>query len=137
MHKDQLSNCNIYGGLYTWTLAMNGEASSNEVPSGVNGICPQGWHIPSYAEWQVTIVNMDLGLGEFPNIQSGYYYSPCDGIYRDPLVFGSSTSFNGNRWHAAYGIGNPKRFVIGSYDGNFCQYVTSVDNAYSIRCIKD
>ena len=39
-----------YGYLYNWTAAMNGEAPSNAVPSGVRGICPAGWHIPSNDE---------------------------------------------------------------------------------------
>ncbi len=45
------ANCNTYGGLYTWDDMMCGEASSNAEPSGVQGICPSGWHIPSHYEW--------------------------------------------------------------------------------------
>jgi uncharacterized protein (TIGR02145 family) len=45
------SNCNIYGRLYNWSTAMNGAASSSAVPSGRQGICPSGWHIPSSGEW--------------------------------------------------------------------------------------
>jgi len=45
------SYCELYGGLYTWSTMMNGSASSNGNPSGVQGICPTGWHIPSDAEW--------------------------------------------------------------------------------------
>ena len=30
---------------------MNGASSSNANPSGVQGICPVGWHVPSDAEW--------------------------------------------------------------------------------------
>ncbi len=47
------SNCNTYGRLYLWATLMNGEASSNSVPSGVQGICPSGWHIPSDEEWKI------------------------------------------------------------------------------------
>ena len=39
------------GYLYNWTAAMNGAASNNVNPSGVQGICPNGWHLPSDAEW--------------------------------------------------------------------------------------
>ena len=35
-----------YGGLYTWYETMN----YREVVGG-QGICPQGWHVPSYTEW--------------------------------------------------------------------------------------
>lgn len=44
----------VYGYLYNWNAAMNGEAPSNTIPSGVRGICPAGWHIPSRAEqWRL------------------------------------------------------------------------------------
>lgn len=43
--------CEPYGGLYTWSTAINGATSSNNNPSGVQGICPNGWHLPSDAEW--------------------------------------------------------------------------------------
>ncbi|MBQ2076363.1 MAG: hypothetical protein II471_02505, partial [Bacteroidales bacterium] len=46
------SNVGIYGYLYNWSAAMNGENSSAENPSGVQGICPSGWHLPSNSEWQ-------------------------------------------------------------------------------------
>ena len=39
------------GYLYNWPAAMHGAASSNTVPSNVQGICPDGWHLPSDAEW--------------------------------------------------------------------------------------
>ncbi len=50
-YNDLESNCNIYGGLYQWDEMMNYAASSNNIPSGVQGVCPTGWHIPSDAEW--------------------------------------------------------------------------------------
>jgi uncharacterized protein (TIGR02145 family) len=42
-----------YGVLYNWHAAMNGASSSNLSPSGVQGICPEGWHLPSDAEWDI------------------------------------------------------------------------------------
>ena len=45
------SNCAIYGGLYQWDEVMNYTSSSNSNPSGRQGLCPDGWHIPSDAEW--------------------------------------------------------------------------------------
>jgi uncharacterized protein (TIGR02145 family) len=30
---------------------MNGAASSTTNPSGIQGVCPTGWHLPSDAEW--------------------------------------------------------------------------------------
>lgn len=47
------SNINYltYGALYNWPAAMNGASGSVDIPSGVQGICPAGWHLPSAGEW--------------------------------------------------------------------------------------
>lgn len=44
-------NADNYGKLYTWDAVMGGSASSDQNPSGVQGVCPNGWHVPSDAEW--------------------------------------------------------------------------------------
>ena len=36
---------------------MNGSGSSSANPSHVRGICPEGWHVPSLAEWEALNVN--------------------------------------------------------------------------------
>ena len=48
---DNSANVADYGYLYNWAAVMNGAASSEANPSGVQGICPDGWHVPSDAEW--------------------------------------------------------------------------------------
>lgn len=42
-----------YGFLYNWTAAMHGAPASTASPSGVQGVCPTGWHLPSRNEWTV------------------------------------------------------------------------------------
>jgi uncharacterized protein (TIGR02145 family) len=37
--------CDTIGGVYSWFEAMNYEVGNPK------GICPDGWHIPSYKEW--------------------------------------------------------------------------------------
>ncbi len=39
-----------YGRLYTWDAVMNGEESDNSNPGTVQGVCPDGWRVPSDAE---------------------------------------------------------------------------------------
>ena len=39
------------GYLYNWPAAMRSTTSSNAIPSGVQGVCPTGWHLPSDAEF--------------------------------------------------------------------------------------
>lgn len=41
------------GLLYNWKTVMNNESGNNNVPSGRQGVCPDGWHVPSLAEWNV------------------------------------------------------------------------------------
>jgi uncharacterized protein (TIGR02145 family) len=53
-----------YGLLYNWSAVMNGASSSSANPSGVQGICPDGWHVPSNAEW-TQMVNYVSGQSEF------------------------------------------------------------------------
>jgi len=45
------SNGKTYGALYTWAAVMNGAGSSNTNPGRVQGVCPDGWHLPSDAKW--------------------------------------------------------------------------------------
>ncbi len=47
-YNNSESNADTYGRLYTWDAAMGGS-----LVEGAQGICPEGWHIPSDAEWRV------------------------------------------------------------------------------------
>ena len=40
------ANCDEYGGLYQWNEAMQ-----YTTQQGAQGICPDGWHIPTNMEW--------------------------------------------------------------------------------------
>lgn len=46
------ANYETYGVLYNWSAAMAGYEPSATNPSGVKGICPDGWHLPSLWEWE-------------------------------------------------------------------------------------
>ena len=58
----------IYGYEYNWPAVMHQETSSDANPSGIQGICPTGWHVPSDAEW-AQLINY---VGCIPEFQ-------CDG----------------------------------------------------------
>jgi uncharacterized protein (TIGR02145 family) len=58
-------NFSTYGVLYNWRAAMTSDASSALVPSGVQGVCPAGWHLPSDAEWTILSDYLtDYGYGD-------------------------------------------------------------------------
>lgn len=54
-------NCAKYGRLFTWEVAMNDANCNygNECDRGlsgvVQGICPEGWHLPAQEEWDALI----------------------------------------------------------------------------------
>ena len=50
-NEANMVNVPAYGYLYNWSAVMHGASSSDANPSGVQGICPKGWHVPSDAEW--------------------------------------------------------------------------------------
>ncbi|MCQ2284799.1 MAG: hypothetical protein MJZ57_07855 [Bacteroidales bacterium] len=53
-----------HGLLYTWFTALHGEKPSEAVPSGLRGVCPAGWHLPSNFEW--------MGLEDFLGYKDEY-----------------------------------------------------------------
>ena len=61
-YDNSVTNGEIYGALYTWNAAMNGDTNSETNPSGIQGACPDGWHIPSDAEWKE--LEMNLGMSK-------------------------------------------------------------------------
>ncbi len=54
-------SCSIYGGLYQWDEAMQYTTTT-----GVQGICPAGWHIPRDIEWKILegTVDSHYGVGD-------------------------------------------------------------------------
>ena len=64
-YEDNGQDVADYGYLYNWKAVMHDSPASNANPSGVQGICPTGWHVPSIAEWSQ--------LADYLHSQSQYY----------------------------------------------------------------
>lgn len=71
----------IYGLFYNWNAVMNGAEGNNHEISGVQGICPTGWHVPSWNEWGV--------LTGYLSIRSQYL---CSNSYNNIAKALASTS---------------------------------------------
>jgi uncharacterized protein (TIGR02145 family) len=72
-YNNLASNCATYGRLYDWSTVMAGSASSDINPSGVHGICPSGWHVPSSAEWTVLEVYVGASAGAQLKVNSSLW----------------------------------------------------------------
>ncbi len=55
------ANCDEYGGLYQWTEMMQ-----YTTQQGTQGICPDGWHVPTDDEWKILegVVDSLYGVGD-------------------------------------------------------------------------
>jgi len=106
------ANCAKYGRLYNWNTAMNGASSSSTVPSGVQGVCPVGWHIPSDSEWD-TLMTYVGGLstaGKKLKSVTGWNY------YNDATVGTDEFGFSA----LPGGIGGSGGFFsVAGYSGNW------------------
>ena len=151
--------CNTYGGLYQWAEAVqykNGAtnySSWNPVPSGhVQGICPDGWHIPKQYEWDQLIIFLegsDIAGGKMKEAGTAHWISPNTGATNESgfTAFGSGqyggySFFNLQEitriWHATeYDPSNAWcAFLLYNTDDYFAPSVVKT-NGHSVRCIKD
>ena len=60
-YDDNEDNCNEYGGLYQWNELMQ-----YTMTSGAQGICPDGWHVPTDDDWVILdgAVDSQYGIGD-------------------------------------------------------------------------
>ena len=137
-YDDDPNNCSTYGGLYEWNEAM--QYATN---SGAQGICPNGWHIPTESEVQIlestTVYGNSLkavgqGTGDgagtnttgFSGLLSGFF----NGLYyqynRFTYFWNSTASYTYDNIFAL--VDNYKYFGGGSLD--------KVAGLF-VRCIKD
>lgn len=61
-------NTSAYGALYTWHAATANEGNNT---GDIQGICPDGWHVPSDMEWARLLFNRGVGLSGL--FASGYH----------------------------------------------------------------
>lgn len=156
----------IYGALYTWAAVMNGNPSSDQNPSRLQGVCPEGWHIPSDSEWKE--LEMFLGMTEAAidsvGLRGGNQGSKLassesfwlNGYLDSNPDFGSS-GFNaqpggGRRYNGTFGhkgdnanfwtstaYSNTRawgRHIYSSYS-SVHRYYNVKSNGFSVRCVKD
>jgi len=96
-YADSLDNCAKYGRLYNWRTAMAGSASSSSNPSGVRGVCPQGWHVPSRAEWVALVTAAGGQTVAYTKLKSQTGWQVHSDIPIGTDEFGFSALPGGNR----------------------------------------
>ena len=163
-YDDDISNVATYGRLYTWAAVMNGAASSDANPSGVQGVCPAGWHVPTDAEWKVLEMYLGMSQNELDNyggrgtdeggklkeIGTIHWSSPNTGA-TDKSCFTAlpgggrddNDSFDYIGLHASFWSAtksnHPEVWMrnLSNYSSLLFRLDLFKSNAFSVRCIKD
>jgi uncharacterized protein (TIGR02145 family) len=149
------NNYITYGVLYNWKSAMNGAASSTGNPSGLQGVCPIGWHLPSYAEWTQLTDYLEgdsfVAGGKLKETDTMHWSSPNTGATNET---GFTALPGGNRGNdrAFHNVGDNGRWWSATENGTayaWCQDMVYYSGdvypfknnpkelGFSVRCVKD
>jgi uncharacterized protein (TIGR02145 family) len=147
------SNYITYGVLYNWPAAMNGAASSPTNPSGVQGVCPAGWHLPSDAEWtQLTdyLGGESVAGGKLKETGTAHWNSPNTGATNETgftaLPGGSrydtgnfsSIGIDGLWWSATeFSTINAWYRNMGNAGSGVYRSSFNKELGFSVRCLRD
>ena len=158
-YDNNANNCATYGRLYTWNTIMNGAPPSNEIPSGVTGICPDGWHVPSDGEWCIltklidnTVVcdtsgynGTDIGTkmkatygwssGGSGTNESGFKALPggCMGIFHFDDLFLFSYHWTASDDYPGFALLYKLNYGLPKLG----RYFSLKNRGYSLRCVKN
>jgi uncharacterized protein (TIGR02145 family) len=147
VNNDKL-NYGTFGKLYNW-YAVNDKRN----------ICPCGWHVPSYGEWEELIEYLggkDVGGGKMKSVgtiqtNNGLWYEPNTGATNssgfsgipngargDGLAFGGGPT-NGYWWMSTDYAPNPESWFIGLTSNSEKTFQSTAKKSwgFAVRCIKD
>jgi len=113
-----------YGQLYDWPTLMNGESSSAASPSGVQGVCPDGWHLPSDGEWST----LELSLGLDPDLAEGSGWRGTDQGIQLKSTSGWSDDGNGSNSSGFDALPAGRRWTGFGGVGDWSYFWTSTEN---------
>jgi uncharacterized protein (TIGR02145 family) len=153
-NDDSGTNANTYGALYTWAAVMNGAFSSSASPSGIQGVCPTGWHVPSDSEWTILtdyLGGEDIAGGKLKETGTIHWNSPNAGATNET---GFKALPGGNRndygvfndisytgfWWSATETGAANVWFRGlGYDGSSVgrNGLGNKEYGFSVRCLRD
>jgi len=155
------ANCATYGRLYTWQAAMalsacSGETCSSQINNPHQGICPDGWHIPSDEDWNILIRSISPSCSDnqycreagtvlksaslwnsYTGIPKGtdhFGFSALPGGYIDGYGYFNNVGDEGRWWSVSE---NNSGIFRSMYYGNDGVNYSYGDMGNSIRCVKD
>lgn len=156
-YDNDLANCTKYGRLYTWEAAVGRECGFGGKDCGpgagiVRGVCPEGWHLPSAAEWDVLLT----AVGDFStagtklkSVTGWNEYEGKSGNGEDVYSFsvlpaGIRSSGYDSEGSSAFFWSSTEKGAESAYNvdmhhngGGVGRHYDSKHRAFSVRCLKD
>ena len=167
-YNDVAANCDVGGRLYSWFAAIdlkktgcgNGPNCLTTLP--VQGICPEGWHLPDSTEWNTLFaaVGGASTAGKMLKSQGGWNNDYDGSIVKGIDAYGFSALPVGHRYNNGFfsDEGRNARFWTASEDSSardlsfrtgayYVTLLTSIEKAFfdsyvkskghSVRCVMD
>lgn len=164
-YEDDSKNCDVAGRLYTWAAAIDsvklatdadnpqdcGSGKYCSLPDTVYGICPPGWHLPSFDEWDTLFATVRVwsSASTILKSQTGWYGkgNGSDYLGFSALPVGKRYG-NGGFLGAGFSAYFWSSTAYFDFDSARCMYIENtklyawleyVDKAFgfSVRCVKD
>ncbi len=171
-YNDEPKNCAVAGRLYSWAAAIDSVKLATDADNPqdcgygkecglalrgttilVQGICPEGWHLPTRAEWNTlfTAVGEESTAGKFLKSQTGWYNrgngTDAYGFSALPAgsrkVDGDNVEFLNDGgyagfWSASQLAANVAYRMYLSYGSDYATLsYDHPNNGFSVRCLKD
>ena len=148
-YDDDEANVADYGRLYTWSAAMGlGKSTSAKA----QGVCPDGWHIPSEVEGEVLedfLGGHMVAGGKMKETGYTYWDEPNEGATnesgfsaRGAGLRGQSGNYNNLKvgyymWTSTESGNNARNLGLYHNSDNSAFQTNPKTMGYSVRCIKD
>ncbi len=160
--KDVDSNCTKFGRLYTWASAMDsaGTWSTNSKNCGyrktcsqtypVQGVCPTGWHIPTFFEWRILFTAIGSASTASKKLKStsgwldnnngtdDYAFSALTTGYKTNNGYYQFIDSDASFWSSTEDNRNDAYYMYLGFKSE-AAYLPSIskETSYTVRCLKD
>ena len=166
-YNDDEKNCKVSGRYYTWAAAIDSVALANDsknplncgygktcgINRGVQGICPDGWHLPTLHEWgllSVALGNAGVAGDSLKALTGWDYAGTADNNGVDAYGFAALPTGRMVSTSSWSNVGSNVYYWSSEEDGAYEARYSNINNIYtkfylfqgskkygqSVRCIK-
>ena len=166
-YNNDEKNCKVSGRYYTWAAAIDSVALANDsknplncgygktcgINRGVQGICPDGWHLPTLHEWgllSVALGNAGVAGDSLKALTGWDYAGTADNNGVDAYGFAALPTGRMVSTSSWSDVGSNVYYWSSEEDGTYEAQYSNINNIYtkfylyqgskkygqSVRCIK-